>query len=77
MSKHVEHPVYGKISAELNLCSRYDVDRFVEQITISGVNQLSLLTEGLHIHTIAFKDESSFSRIINVLNKLKILVEYA
>ena len=73
----VEHSVYGTISAELNLSSRYDVDEFTNKITVLGANPLSLLTQGQHIHTIAVKDEQSFVRIINKLNDLKILVEYA
>lgn len=73
----VEHTVYGKISAELNLSSRYDVDRFVQKITETGANPLSLLTEGLHIHTIVIKDEDSFQAIIARLASLNILIEYA
>ena len=73
----VEHSVYGKISAELNLSSRYDVDVFMEKISISGVNPLSKLTEGVHIHTIAIKDNDAFLRIVNELTNLKILIEYA
>lgn len=73
----VEHAVYGKLSAELNLSSRYDIDCFVKKITDYGVSPLSLLTEGLHIHTISIKDESAFDRIISKLKELKILIEYA
>lgn len=73
----IEHNVYGKISAELNLTSRYEIDKFVQRITSTGVNPLSLLTEGLHIHTIAIKDEQAFEEIISELTKLKILIEYA
>ena len=73
----VEHAVYGKLSAELNLSSRYEIDCFVQKITVSGVSPLSLLTEGLHIHTISVKDEQTFERIVRELEELKILIEYA
>ena len=72
----VEHSVYGTISCELNLSSRYDVDTFIEKINALGVNPLSLLTEGLHIHTIAIKDTVSFERIINCLTNMNILIEH-
>lgn len=71
----VEHEVYGKISVELNISSRYDADVFVGKINETKANPLSLLTEGLHIHTIVIKDEEAFLRIVNRLSELNILVE--
>ena len=71
----VEHPVYGKISAELNISSRYEADEFVKKMSLSDVNPLSLLTEGLHLHTIDAKDEETYERIINKLSELGILIE--
>ena len=73
----VEHSVYGKISAELNLSSRYDIDIFVNKINATGANPLSLLTEGLHIHTVAAKDEAAFNVIIEKLKEINILIDYA
>ena len=73
----VDHSVYGRISAELNLSSRYDVDVFVKKIAETGANPLSLLTEGLHIHTVAVKDEATFGAIIARLRELNILIDYA
>ena len=70
----VEHSVYGKLSGELNLSSRYDVDCFVQKVNDTGASPLSFLTEGLHVHTIAVKDEQSFERIKTQLNKLGILI---
>lgn len=72
----VDHSVYGKISAELNLSSRYDVDKFLQKTAESEAAPLSDLTEGLHIHTLSLKDIESFDRIVERLNDLKILVEY-
>ena len=67
--------MYGKISVELNVSSRYDADTFVKRIKDTGANPLSLLTEGLHIHTVSVKDEESFSRIEKKLSELNILIE--
>ena len=72
----VQHSVYGKIVAELNLSSRYDVDRFIKHINETASKPLLLLTEGLHIHTIEVRDEDSFASIIARLAELRILVEY-
>ena len=72
----VQHSVYGKIVAELNLSSRYDVDRFIKHINETDAKPLLLLTEGLHIHTIEIKDEITFGSIIERLNELHILVEH-
>jgi transcriptional regulator of NAD metabolism len=71
----VEHSVYGKISAEINVSSRYDADKFVNKINLSGVNPLSLLTHGLHIHTVAVENEESFLRIKDKLTELGIFIE--
>ncbi len=71
----VEHSVYGKISAEINVSSRYDADLFVEKINLTGANPLSLLTHGLHIHTIAVENEERFNRIKDKLNELGIFIE--
>lgn len=72
----VQHSVYGKIVAELNLSSRYDVDRFIRQINETEAKPLLLLTEGLHIHTITVKDEESFRNIVDRLTELRILLEH-
>jgi transcriptional regulator of NAD metabolism len=71
----VEHSLYGSISAELNITSRYEADQFVKKAEETGATPLSLVTEGIHIHTIAVKDEEAFSRIVARLSELGILVE--
>ena len=72
----VEHSMYGKISVELNISSRFEADEFVKKINETGANPLSLLTEGLHVHTIVVKDEESFERILEKLKQLNILIDY-
>ena len=71
----VDHSVYGKISADLNLSSRYDAESFVQKIAQTGANPLSLLTEGIHLHTILVKDQNVFERIKSQLDQLGILIE--
>ena len=71
----VDHSVYGKLSGELNLSSRYEVDCFIQKVNDTGASPLSFLTEGLHVHTIAVKNQDSFDRIKTQLDKMGILIE--
>ncbi|MCL2592414.1 MAG: transcription repressor NadR [Defluviitaleaceae bacterium] len=59
----VEHDVYGEITGNLNLQSRRDVDVFLEKVKTSDAKLLSELTSGVHLHTIACRDESHFKEI--------------
>ena len=71
----VEHPIYGQLSADLNICSRYDAHEFVQRQRETNASQLSDLTGGLHIHMIRVPDEEAYRRIIRGLKELDILVE--
>lgn len=71
----VEHSLYGKISADLNISSRYEANKFVEKLSKTGASPLSMLTEGIHIHTVLVKDEETFERINERLRDLGILIE--
>lgn len=71
----VEHSLYGSISAELNIASRYDADQFVARAKETGATPLSQLTEGTHVHTLAVPDEATFTRIVERLTALGMLIE--
>lgn len=71
----VEHSIYGIISGQLNLSTRYDVDTFASKVTETGASPLSALTEGLHVHTLAVPSEDAFKRIVEGLTKLNIFVD--
>lgn len=70
----VEHSIYGIISADLSIASRYDADQFIEEVSKTGAAQLSDLTGGIHVHTIAVKDEATYERICKKLTELGILI---
>ena len=70
----VEHPIYGKISVELNISSRLEADEFVIKLSETNSSPLSLLTQGLHIHTIEVPNEKSFEKIKEKLSELNILI---
>lgn len=71
----IEHPMYGRMSVELGVASRYEVDEFIRRIRETDASPLSLLTDGLHIHTLSVRDEAMFLRITEKLSEMGILVE--
>lgn len=71
----IEHSIYGTLSANLSISSRYDADEFIRASQESGATQLSDLTGGVHTHTISVKDEVTYERIIKKLKELNVLVE--
>lgn len=71
----VEHPIYGQLSADLNICSRYDAQEFVERQRQTNASQLCDLTGGLHIHMLRVPNDDAYQRIVNGLRQQNILVE--
>lgn len=71
----VEHPIYGQLSADLNICSRYDAQEFVQRQKQESASQLCDLTGGLHIHMLRVPSEESYQRILNGLKELDILIK--
>lgn len=69
----VEHPIYGQISADLNIASRYDANEFVEKSKESNATLLCHLTDGIHMHTILVPDKEAYQRIYKRLQDLDIL----
>lgn len=65
----VEHPIYGQLSGNLHLSSRYDVDQFIKNVNANDAKPLSQLTNGLHLHTIKCQDQETFERIKKSLNE--------
>src|SRR5699024_5188676 len=48
----VEHPIYGDLTGSLMIKSRYDVEQFTHAISKKDALLLSVLTDGLHLHTL-------------------------
>jgi len=70
----VEHPVYGSLEGELNISTRYDVSLFHKKICEAEAYPLSMLTGGVHIHTLSCPDEEAFLRAEQKLRELGILM---
>lgn len=70
----VEHPVYGQLTASLQLSSRYDVAQFIAKMRDSSAAPLSALTEGIHLHTLSCPSEEAFSHLKDTLHKMDVLL---
>ena len=66
---------YGTVQAPLNISSRHDVDKFIEQIKCGKSTPLKNITSGYHYHTIEAKSEDILDIIENKLKLLGFLVE--
>lgn len=71
----VEHPVYGQLCGQLSLSNRYDVTEFIRKVAKSEAKPLSLLTEGVHLHTLRCPDEAAFQRVWDALDAAGFLVK--
>lgn len=71
----VEHPVYGQLTGELTLHSRYDVDQFLRCVAEQGARPLSDLTDGIHLHHLRCPGEAAFQRVQEQLRAAGFLLE--
>ncbi len=71
----VEHPLYGQLSGTLKIRSRYDAKAFLDKVEEFSAQPLAVLTDGIHLHTLACDGEDSFQRIVQALAEQGILLE--
>ena len=65
----VEHPVYGQLTGQLHLSSRYDVQEFIRSVSERGAKPLSDLTGGVHLHTLRCPGETAYRRVLAALDE--------
>lgn len=70
----VEHPIYGQMTGQLQLSSRYDVAQFMERLRTAGGAPLSALTDGIHLHTLRCPDEAAYQRTCDQLRAAGLLL---
>lgn len=70
----VEHPVYGQLTGQLQISSRYDVEQFLAHIRDSDAAPLSMLTGGLHLHTLRCPNEDAYTRACAALKAAGLLL---
>lgn len=71
----VEHPVYGQLTGQLQISSRYDVEQFLARIRDSDAAPLSMLTGGLHLHTLCCPNEDAYTRACAALKAASLLLD--
>ncbi len=74
MDVFVWHRVYGKITANLNIFSLGDVERFVESIRSGQSSELMHVTGGYHYHTVRADSEEALDRIRQALTEKNYIV---
>lgn len=70
----VEHPVYGQLTGQLQISSRYDVEQLLARIRDSDAAPLSMLTGGLHLHTLCCPNEDAYTRACAALKAAGLLL---
>ncbi len=71
----VYHKVYGVVKAEMNIKSRRDIKRYMEDITTGKSTPLMNITSGYHYHTITADDEQTLDLIQEELQKNNFLAK--
>ena len=70
----VEHPLYGELRGQLQLSTRHEVDAFLARSAECAAQPLSLLTSGIHLHTLLCPDEAAYRRVTEKLCAAGILL---
>lgn len=73
----IEHKVYGELRGLLMLSSVSDVQDFMDKINQKGVEPLSSLTGGVHLHTVEASNTEILDKIENSLKQRGYLLDTA
>ena len=71
----VNHRTYGRMSARLDISSRMDVRRYMDDLTRSKSSVLSGVTSGYHFHHVTADTTEQLDEIERVLDEMGLLVE--
>ncbi len=71
----VNHRVYGRMRADLNITSRRRAAEFLEDIRNGKSSPLKNITSGYHYHTVQADSEETLDLIENMLREKGFLVE--
>jgi len=71
----VNHKVYGKMTAPLNIRNRRDVQKFMEQLRTGKSVPLMNVTSGYHFHRITAESEEILDEIETALKEKGMLAE--
>lgn len=71
---YVEHEVYGCLRAELDLGSRREIGRFLDEIQSGKSSPLKNVTRGIHFHTVEAESEEILDQIERELKERGYLI---
>lgn len=71
----VEHPLYGEIRAMLMIKNLFDLENFCNNFNNHDAEPLSILTNGVHLHTISCNNKDSMDKILVALNNKGFLIK--
>ena len=71
----VEHPIYGQLTGQLQISSRYDVEQFLARVQAHDAAPLSMLTGGIHLHTLRCPDAATCERACAALKAAGLLLD--
>lgn len=71
----VNHRTYGLVSADLGLCNRRDVRRFVQELESGVSTPLLTLTDGYHFHHVTADSEDVLDEVEQALSEKGYLAE--
>lgn len=71
----VNHRVYGKMTASLNIKNRKDIKNFIKDIETGKSSPLMNITSGYHFHQISADDEKTLDEIEEALKEEGFLTE--
>lgn len=71
----VNHKIYGKLSASMNIRSRRDVQQFMESLTSGKSTPLLNITSGYHFHHVYAEEEVILDEIEEKLQEKSFLCE--
>lgn len=72
----VNHRVYGKVSAPLNIKNRRDVQAFMDHLKSGKSSPLLNVTSGYHFHRISAESEDILDEIEEALRQKNFLTEF-
>lgn len=70
----VEHPLYGEIRGMLMIKNYNELNKFIKKYRDQDARLLSVLTKGIHIHTIAAESNEDIDSIISELKEHNFIV---
>jgi len=70
----VEHPLYGQMAGMLMIKNYNELNKFVEKYQEQRARLLSVLTNGVHLHTISAENQDDINLIISELKKYNFIV---